>query len=280
MLLPIRATLHRLVVASCAFQVATLSFAQDKAPQLALEPAGLIEYAAEPLILSAQPVSGSSRKTAADSQGLRATFGTYALPVGLQENVGAQADSFSPPIGSEQARDATASPSDVQMEEVPTQEKSLAPLQIGDLSMDVTPVDISMKGIGTGVLPTPAWSVSDQPILLPDGYARGATAKSKTWQASWIEHYPLRYEDAMLERHGHVRFGCLQPLASGVKFISTIPLTPYLCTLKPRRQPIYALGNWRAGSRAPLLKDHLPWDRKAAVVEALTVAGFFWAAPL
>ena len=84
----------------------------------------------------------------------------------------------------------------------------------------------------------------------------------------------------LFERHGHVRAGCLQPLVSGVRFFTTIPMLPYLNTLQPCYEPVYALGNYRPGSCAPLLRETIPYDRNAVVVEALAGAGFFWAMPL
>lgn len=109
---------------------------------------------------------------------------------------------------------------------------------------------------------------------------RGFPVQPVYWQPADICHSPY-FEDAMLERHGQVRWGCgPQPLVSGVKFISTIPLLPYLTTMHPPCEPRYSLGHFRPGTNAPVLKDHLPWDRRAAAVEALSAAGFWVAAPL
>lgn len=161
------------------------------------------------------------------------------------------------------------------------QRDSLTPLQSRALSTRILAVNVSMQDIGTGLLPEGSDRNKElQPTLLPTGYERGAAYKVAHWQPSMICHYPLYFEDAMLERHGHVRFGCFQSLAAGAKFFGTLPLLPYLHTLKPKHECQYALGHYRAGSPAPLVRDHLPWDRKAAVVEALAWSSFFWAAPL
>jgi hypothetical protein len=104
------------------------------------------------------------------------------------------------------------------------------------------------------------------------------------WRASQINHFPLYFEDAMLERHGHTRcclgFECTQSLVSGVKFFGTIPLLPYLKTLRPRHDCVYALGHSRPGSAAPCLRDNIPYDCRAAIVESASAAAFFWAMPL
>ncbi len=159
-------------------------------------------------------------------------------------------------------------------------EDSLAPLQNRPLSMRVTAVNLSLADLGTGLTPEPAQEQLMQPVPLPTGISRGAVFQCVHWYPSGICHYPLYFEDAMLERHGQVRYGHLQPLASGAKFFATIPLLPYLKTLQPTCQPRYALGHYRPGSCAPVLKDHLPYDRRAAIVETLSLAGFFWAVPL
>lgn len=155
-------------------------------------------------------------------------------------------------------------------------ENSLMPLQSRGLNNRVQVVDLSVAGLGTGQIPEGA---SEQ-LEVEAAYGRAAAFKSVHWHPSSICHYPLRFEEAMLERHGHVRYGLLQPLASGVRFFATIPMIPYLNTLQPRHQPVYALGNYRPGSAAPMLRDSIPYDAHAAVVEAMAVAGFFWAAPL
>lgn len=161
------------------------------------------------------------------------------------------------------------------------QRDTLTPLQSRPLSTRILAVNVSMEDIGTGLLPEGSDRNQDlQPTFLPTGYERAATFKVAQWQPSLISHYPLYFEDAMLERHGHTRFGCFQSLASGAKFFGTLPLMPYLYTLKPKHECQYALGHYRGGSCVPLVRDHLPWDRQAAVVEALALSSFFWAAPL
>lgn len=153
---------------------------------------------------------------------------------------------------------------------------ALTPLQNRELSIPVRVVDLSVADLGTGSLPESAADKQQKIAFL----GRGAVAKCVHWHPSEICHFPLRFEEPMLERHGHVRFGCWQSLASGAKFFATIPLLPYLHTLRPTCEPVYALGSYRPGSCAPLLRETLPYDQRAAVAEALSLAGFFWAMPL
>jgi len=160
-------------------------------------------------------------------------------------------------------------------------QQGTTPFQSAALKIGVDRVDISTKPIGTGVLPenTAAKRAAPSTSLL-DGQLRGIVSQQVNWRPANVCHLPLYFEDAMLERHGHVRWGCAQPIVSGAKFLTTIPLLPYITTLQPPCEPRYTLGHFRPGSCAPALKDHLPWDRRAATVEVVSLGAFFLAAPL
>lgn len=183
-----------------------------------------------------------------------------------------------PTLGENSTRSTPPEPSTApaEAEEAEFGENSLMPLQNRGLNNRVQVVDLSVSGLGTGQVPEGA---SEQ-LQVEAAYGRSAVFKCVHWHPSMICHYPLRFEEAMLERHGHVRFGLLQPFASGARFFATIPMIPYLNTLQPRHQSVYALGNYRPGSSAPMLRESIPYDARAAVVESMAVAGFFWAAPL
>ena len=161
---------------------------------------------------------------------------------------------------------------------------ALTPLLNRPLSVEAQAVSTSNARVGTGLVPMPKEPISKQAQLLPDGYARGMVYTPVYWRASNIQHHPLYFEDAMLERHGptHCCLGheCCQSAVSGAKFFGTIFLLPYLRTLQPKHECVYALGHYRAGSAAPCLRDNLPYDRRAAIVESASAAAFFWAMPL
>ncbi len=159
--------------------------------------------------------------------------------------------------------------------------KGITPVQAFGLKMNVDRVNISTDKIGTGVLPDDTAAKRAPPSMgLLDGQSRGIVSQQVNWRPANICHFPLYFEDAMLERHGHVRWGHAQPLVSGTKFLTTIPLLPYLKTMHPPCELRYSLGHFRPGSCAPALKDHLPWDQRAATVEAVSLGAFFWAAPI
>lgn len=147
------------------------------------------------------------------------------------------------------------------------------------LSSTIRVSNISTSEIGSGRIP-PAGNLPGVQTGLPDGVMRGSTWKCVHWAPAAICHYPLYFEDAMLERHGHQKFCRLQPLISGTKFFATLPVLPYKQALQGPLEPTYTLGHYRTGTPAPALRQRLPWDRNAAAIEALSLGGLFWAAPL
>lgn len=154
------------------------------------------------------------------------------------------------------------------------------PTQSRELVPEVFRVNLSMTNVGTGKLPTPPENNFDDQVWLPDGIARGAAFQCVHWRASQLQYNPLYFQDVPLERHGHRCAGCFQPLVSGAKFYSTIAIYPYLRTLRRPQECIYSLGHYRPGTPAPCLKQHIPYDKRAAAVETLSLATFFWAMPL
>lgn len=166
----------------------------------------------------------------------------------------------------------------------PKKKDSLAPMQNRELSTKVQVATISAEKIGTGLIPQRSSDRNAAQGPLPTGLSRGMIHTHVHWRASHIQHYPLYFENAMLERHGHTRsfFGYeyAQSIISGTKFFVTIPLLPYHETLRSKHQCVYALGHYRAGSGAPCLRDNIPYDSRAAIVESASAAAFFWAIPL
>jgi hypothetical protein len=160
----------------------------------------------------------------------------------------------------------------------------LTPMQNRELTIRVQAVSIAHEKIGTGLVPMSGSPRSTEQVLLPTGISRGMQYTVVCWRASNIRHFPLYFEDAMLERHGHTRcflgYEVAQSFVSGAKFFGTIPLLPYLGTLRPKHDCVYALGHYRPGSCAPCLRDNIPYDAKAAIVESASAAAFFWAVPL
>ena len=99
------------------------------------------------------------------------------------------------------------------------------------------------------------------------------------WSATSFCHGPLYFEEVNLERYGYGRRTCVQPFVSGAHFFLTIPTLPYQMTAYPPRECIYTLGHYRPGSRVPYRRHRLPWDARAAAVEAGVVVGLVFLIP-
>jgi hypothetical protein len=121
----------------------------------------------------------------------------------------------------------------------------------------------------------------DQIELLPEGFDRSGdwALTSYFWQAPNTFSLPLFFEDVMLERHGHERHPALTPMLAGARFFGTLPMLPYLATVRDPYECYYHLGYYRPGSCAPPLLQRPPYVRKAAIVQGAATAGAFIAIP-
>lgn len=151
----------------------------------------------------------------------------------------------------------------------------LTPIMMQGVREPIGAADISVEQIGTQVIPEDqAAKLGAAVMALPGGQERGIGYVTYRWQATNICHWPLYFEEPMLERHGHQRCGpIVQPAVSGAKFLTNVALYPYKATLWPALESRYTLGHFRPGSPAPLLRDTLPWSRRAALVQGAAVTG-------
>jgi hypothetical protein len=99
------------------------------------------------------------------------------------------------------------------------------------------------------------------------------------WSAAKSWHHPLYFEEVNLERYGYQCHPLAQPFVSGAHFFLTVPTLPYQMTVHPPRECIYTLGHYRPGSCAPWQRNRLPWDPRAAAVEAGVVVGLVFLIP-
>jgi hypothetical protein len=131
----------------------------------------------------------------------------------------------------------------------------------------------------------------------PDGFRRGAQTPTESlpesplqrgeeweltvcsWAAPNTFSNPRYFEDRMVERHGHLQLGPLQPFASGARFFATFPMLPYLMTVRNPCECEYTLGYYRPGSCAPVMLQRPPLDRRAVIVESAAIAGAVIAFP-
>jgi hypothetical protein len=99
------------------------------------------------------------------------------------------------------------------------------------------------------------------------------------WEAPNLFNYPLYFEDPALERYGHTRSFFVQPFVSAGRFTGQLLALPYQMAIDPIGEEMYALGYYRPGDCAPKLKYKVPWNAKAAAVEATVVTGLIFLIP-
>ena len=100
-----------------------------------------------------------------------------------------------------------------------------------------------------------------------------------TWEASDLYHNPLYFEDPALERYGHTYPDIVQPFASVGRFGLQLVGLPYQMTIDPICSKHYALGWYRPGECAPKLLYQIPWNTRAATVQAGVVTGLIFLIP-
>ncbi|WP_145176523.1 hypothetical protein [Rubripirellula lacrimiformis] len=139
------------------------------------------------------------------------------------------------------------------------------------------------EDVGNGKIPSGFRGDQERPLQsLPES---GADREQPwnwsvaNWSAANTFAYPKYFEDRMLERHGHQRFGIAQPLVSGARFAATVPMLPYLMAIQPPCECEYTLGYYRSGSCAPMTFQRPPWDRRAIIAESAAVATGFVVIP-
>ncbi|MDV6033695.1 MAG: hypothetical protein F9B45_27100 [Phycisphaera sp. RhM] len=150
--------------------------------------------------------------------------------------------------------------------------------QIADGKLVLPPIaalTTDTSEIGNGEVPLGFRQGETVPLIpLPEsGIDRGLPWQwtARHWAAPNTFSHPLYFEDRMLERHGHQRYPCLQPLVSGGRFLAQAVSLPYLTAITPPSECQYSLGYYRAGSCVPALKQRPPYQRKAVVSQATAV---------
>ena len=108
---------------------------------------------------------------------------------------------------------------------------------------------------------------------------RSFTGVVYNWEASNLHYLPLYFQDPQLERYGHTYPCYLQPAASIARFGVQLIGMPYQMAIKPPWCPEYPLGWYRPGDVAPKLCYQIPWNTKAAAVEAGVITGAFFIIP-
>ncbi|MEM1069478.1 MAG: hypothetical protein AAGI63_11320 [Planctomycetota bacterium] len=133
----------------------------------------------------------------------------------------------------------------------------------------------STKEVGNGR--TPERFASQEPErALPETASQRVDDWNWTvceWSAANTYSFPRYYEDRMLERHGHRRWGLAQPAVSGARFFGSTLMLPYLMAVRPGNEPEYTIGYYRPGSPVPGFFQRPPLDRDGVIVQSLTASG-------
>ncbi len=98
------------------------------------------------------------------------------------------------------------------------------------------------------------------------------------WESPAFWNKPLYFEQPNLERYGY-NWGVAQSFISGAQFFVKIPLLPYMMTVHCPREPIYSLGYYRPGSRAPYQINWPEVRTDASIVEAAFITGLCFLIP-
>jgi len=113
-----------------------------------------------------------------------------------------------------------------------------------------------------------------------DALARSFPANTYQWEASNLWHYPRYFEDVDLERYGHSRPWYIQPFFSTARMSGQLLMGPYQMALLPPWKKEYVLGYYRPGRAVPYRYEQIPWNARAAAVQAGAVTGgYFLFAP-
>jgi hypothetical protein len=68
-------------------------------------------------------------------------------------------------------------------------------------------------------------------------------------------------------------------MISGARFFATVPMLPYLMTVRPACECEYKMGHFRSGDCVYPYIQRPPYVRNAAIVEAAAIAGASVALP-
>ncbi|HEY1599549.1 MAG TPA: hypothetical protein VGG64_08105 [Pirellulales bacterium] len=99
------------------------------------------------------------------------------------------------------------------------------------------------------------------------------------WESPAFFNRPLYFEQPNLERYGYTWGPLGQPFVSAAQFFVKIPLLPYMMTVHCPNEPIYSLGYYRPGSRAPYQINWPDVRLDATLVETAFITGLIFLIP-
>src|SRR5579872_2099756 len=96
------------------------------------------------------------------------------------------------------------------------------------------------------------------------------------WEPTNLYHNPIYFEDICLERYGHTRHYLIQPVFSGALLALQLAGLPYQMSIYPVCDKQYSLGYYRPGEFTPCKYYQIPWNTRAALVEAGVITGSYF----
>jgi hypothetical protein len=127
--------------------------------------------------------------------------------------------------------------------------------------------------ISCDIKPRPGRLPDECPLAYEPYTGRQFSQTCFQWKASAVCTKGAYFEDVQLERYGHSVCPLLEPVISGAKFFTTIPILPYKAGLTLPDECVYTLGHYRVGNCAPHTLDPLPISVRAILFEGAAVVG-------
>lgn len=99
------------------------------------------------------------------------------------------------------------------------------------------------------------------------------------WLPTNFFHMPAYLDDVPLERYGQSQLPILQPIISGSKFILQIPILPYKMGVDPVHSCVSTYGHRPPGDCVPCIRQTMPREVDAALVQAAATVGLVFLLP-
>jgi hypothetical protein len=87
------------------------------------------------------------------------------------------------------------------------------------------------------------------------------------WRPTDFFYMPVYFDNVPLERYGQTKSPLLEPVVSGLKFLVAVPALPYKIGVNRPHDCITTLGHQPPGDCVPCIRQTLPWELDAALLE-------------
>lgn len=93
------------------------------------------------------------------------------------------------------------------------------------------------------------------------------------WMPTNFFHMPAYFDDVPLERYGQSCIPLLQPAITGAKFYLQVPAIPYKMGIDAPHSCVTTLGHRPPGNCVPCIRQTLPFQADAALIQGATAVG-------